>query len=40
MIRQPNAILGNKKLLVTVGKKGEIFGFFYPDRDLAQHVEE
>jgi oligosaccharide amylase len=27
-------------LLVTVGKKGEIFGYYYPGRDIAQHVEE
>jgi oligosaccharide amylase len=27
-------------LLVTIGKKGEIFGFYYPGRDFAQHVEE
>lgn len=40
MIRQPNAILGNEKLLVTIGKKGEIFGFYYPGKDFAQHVEE
>ncbi|WP_319507121.1 glycoside hydrolase family 15 protein [uncultured Methanolobus sp.] len=40
MIRQPNAILGNDRLLVTVGKKGEIFGYYYPGRDFAQHVEE
>ncbi|MBP1910628.1 glycoside hydrolase family 15 protein [Methanolobus bombayensis] len=40
MIRQPNSILGNEKLLVTMGKKAEIFGFYYPRRDFAQHVEE
>ncbi len=40
MIRQPNAILGNERLLVTVGKKGEIFGYYFPGRDFAQHVEE
>lgn len=40
MIRQPNVILGNDKILVTMGKKGELFGFFYPRRDYAQHVEE
>jgi oligosaccharide amylase len=40
LIKQPNAILGNDKLLVTIGKKAEIFGFFYPDRDFAQHIEE
>ncbi|MDD3042641.1 MAG: glycoside hydrolase family 15 protein [Methanosarcinaceae archaeon] len=40
MIKQPNVILGNAELLVTMGRKGEIFGFFYPRRDHAQHVEE
>ena len=40
MIKQPNAILGNEKLLVTMGQRAEIFGFFYPDRDFAQHIEE
>ncbi|QLC49606.1 glucan 1,4-alpha-glucosidase [Methanolobus zinderi] len=40
MIRQPNSILGNRHLLVTMGKKGELFNFFYPGRDFAQHLEE
>lgn len=40
MIKQPNVILGNSKLLVTMGRKGEIFGLFYPRRDTAQHAEE
>ena len=40
MIRQPNAILGNNELLVTMGRKGDLLGFFYPRRDHAQHVEE
>lgn len=40
MIRQPNVILGNDELLVTMGRKGDILGFFYPRRDHAQHVEE
>ncbi len=40
MIRQPNAIIGNDRLLVTMGKKGEIFGYYYPGKDFAQHVEE
>jgi len=30
VIRQPNVILGNDKLLVTMGRKGEILGFFIP----------
>jgi len=40
LIRQPNAILGNDRLLVTIGKKGEIFGYYYPGKDFAQHVED
>jgi oligosaccharide amylase len=40
VIRLPNAVLGNDELLVTMGRKGEILGFFYPRRDHAQHVEE
>lgn len=40
MIKQPNAIFGNDNMLVTMGKNGELFGFFYPRRDYAQHVED
>ena len=40
MIRQPNVILRNNELLVTMGRKGDLFGFFYPCRDHAQHVDE
>lgn len=40
MIKQPNVILGNSKLLVTMGRKGEIFALFHPRRDSAQHAEE
>jgi len=40
LIKQPNVILGNPKLLVTMGRKGEIFALFYPRRDTAQHAEE
>lgn len=40
MIKQPNVVLGNDRLLVTMGKKGEIVGFYYPGKDFAQHVEE
>ncbi|MEL4304797.1 glycoside hydrolase family 15 protein [Methanococcoides sp. LMO-2] len=38
LIRHPNAILGNDRLLVSMGEKGNILGFFYPRRDGAQHV--
>ncbi|MCM1987454.1 glycoside hydrolase family 15 protein [Methanococcoides seepicolus] len=40
MIRHPNAILGNDKLLVSMGEKGNLLGFFYPRRDWAQHIGE
>ncbi|WP_330217371.1 glycoside hydrolase family 15 protein [Methanococcoides methylutens] len=40
LIRHPNAILGNDKLLVSLGEKGDLRGFFYPRRDWAQHVGE
>lgn len=40
MIKQPNAIFGNDNILVTMGKKGELFGLFYPHKDYAQHVDE
>jgi len=40
LIKQPNVVLGNSQLLVTMGRKGEIFGFFHPRRDHAQHVED
>ncbi|MDD2440384.1 MAG: glucan 1,4-alpha-glucosidase, partial [Methanosarcinaceae archaeon] len=40
MIKQPNVIFGNSEVLVSMGRKGELFGFFYPRRDHAQHVEE
>jgi oligosaccharide amylase len=40
VIKQPNVILGNAELLVTMGRKGELFGFFYPRRDHAQHIDE
>ncbi|WP_135606116.1 glycoside hydrolase family 15 protein [Methanococcoides sp. NM1] len=40
MIRHPNAILGNDKLLVSMDEKGDLLGLFYPGRDWAQHVGE
>jgi len=40
LIKQPNVIFGNSEVLVSMGRKGELFGFFYPRRDHAQHVEE
>ena len=40
MIKQPNVILGNDDLLVTMSKMGEILGFFYPRRDHAVSIQE
>lgn len=39
MIRQANVILGNRDLLIGMGMKAELFAFFYPQRDFAQHVQ-
>lgn len=39
-IKQPNSIIGNQKLLVTLGMKAELFGMYYPRRDHAQHITE
>ncbi|MGM0770204.1 MAG: glycoside hydrolase family 15 protein [Halobacteriota archaeon] len=38
LIRHPNAIIGNDRLLISIGENGNILGFFYPRRDGAQHV--
>ncbi|MEM2924317.1 MAG: glycoside hydrolase family 15 protein [Methanocellales archaeon] len=40
MIQQPNAILGNSRILVTIGSRGELLAFFYPRIDYAQNIEE
>lgn len=40
MIRQPNAILGNSQILVSIGAKGELLAFFYPRIDYAQNIED
>ena len=39
-IKQPNSIIGNEHLLVTLGMKGEIFNIYYPRRDHAQYVTD
>ncbi|MBP2030684.1 oligosaccharide amylase [Methanohalophilus levihalophilus] len=38
MIRHPNVIIGNSKMLVTMGERGELFSLFYPGRDQEQHL--
>ncbi len=37
---QPTAIVGNGRVLVTLGHAGEVMAFFYPRCDHAQHVRE
>ncbi len=37
---QPTAIIGNGRVLVTLGHSAELMAFFYPHCDRAQHVRE
>ena len=37
-VYQPSAIVGNSRVLVTVGLHGELMGFFYPHIDFAQNL--
>jgi oligosaccharide amylase len=39
-VYQPNAALGNARVLVTLGASGEIMTFFYPHVDFAQNVHQ
>jgi GH15 family glucan-1,4-alpha-glucosidase len=34
----PTAVLGNDKTLLTLGRSGEIMGWFYPHKDHAQNI--
>ena len=36
----PTAATGNGRILATVGRAGELMGFFYPRLDYAQNVRE
>jgi oligosaccharide amylase len=36
----PTSIIGNSRILVTLGRAGEVMGFFYPHVDYAQNVQE
>jgi GH15 family glucan-1,4-alpha-glucosidase len=36
----PTAATGNGRVLVTVGRSGELMGFFYPRIDFAQNIRE
>ncbi len=39
-IYQPTAVVGNSRLLVTLGSKGELMGLFYPHVDFPQNLRE
>jgi len=39
-VYQPNAIVGNSHILVTVGASGELMSFFYPHIDFPQNLYE
>ena len=39
-VYQPSAVLGNSRVLVTVGANGELMTFFYPHIDFAQNLHE
>ena len=39
-IYQPTAVIGNSRLLVTLGGKGELMGLFYPRVDFPQNLRE
>ncbi|HOS44344.1 MAG TPA: hypothetical protein PK794_11670, partial [Armatimonadota bacterium] len=39
-VYQPNAVLGNAQMLVTLGEAGEIMACFYPHIDYPQNVQE
>jgi oligosaccharide amylase len=39
-IYQPAGVVGNSRILVSVGSKGELMSFFYPHIDFAQNLRE
>jgi oligosaccharide amylase len=39
-VYQPNAIVGNSRVLVGLGDKGELMSFFYPHIDFCQNLHE
>ncbi len=39
-VYQPTAIVGNSRMLATLGARGELMSFFYPHIDFAQNVRE
>jgi len=39
-VYQPSAIVGNSRVLVTLGDRGELMSFFYPHIDFCQNLHE
>lgn len=39
-VYQPSAIIGNSRVLITLGARGELMTFFYPHLDHAQNLRE
>ena len=39
-VYQPNAVIGNSRVLVALGARGELMSLFYPHIDFAQNLRE
>ena len=39
-VYQPSAVVGNSRMLATLGSKGELMSFFYPHIDFPQNLHE
>ncbi|NIR01889.1 MAG: glucan 1,4-alpha-glucosidase, partial [Gemmatimonadales bacterium] len=39
-VYQPNSVVGNSRMLITLGLRGELMTFFYPHIDFSQNLHE
>ena len=39
-VYQPNSVIGNSRVLLTLGQSGELMTFFYPHIDFSQNLHE
>ncbi|MDH4180177.1 MAG: hypothetical protein OEV33_06665, partial [Armatimonadota bacterium] len=39
-VYQPNSVVGNSRILITLGLRGELMTFFYPHIDFSQNLHE
>ncbi|HUU54762.1 MAG TPA: glycoside hydrolase family 15 protein [Armatimonadota bacterium] len=39
-VYQPNSVVGNSRVLITLGLRGELMTFFYPHIDFSQNLQE